>query len=1117
MKCSLKLFVVSVLLTAGGFAQSISFVQGGKTGYRESSQVACPVETNTLNHLLLAAIYSTSNSVTLSVADALGNTWTPLPRDTSANGQIQVYYAIAKATSSNTIIATQSSGTAIMGLFCSEWSGNATSNVLDVQTATNASSPTSSMSSGNLTTTGSSDLLYCVFADKKEGAMTIGTGFTQDEIDTGFGALSEYKRDLTAGTYSCNATDTAASSYWLAYAAAFKAGGGNTPVASVNSTGLATGLAAGTSTITATANAISGSATLTVTTISFVQVTAATPQEPESTVTVTYPLAQTAGDLNIVVVGWNDTTSTVQSVKDSAGNSYSLAIGPTSGTAERQSIYYAKNILGGSNEVTVVFSQAAAFADIRILEYSGLDLSSPLDATFGASGNSANASAGPAATAAANELIFGANTVWTGNKTPGVGFTSRIITTPDSNIAEDRFVGTAGSYGASAALTSSGPWVMQMATFKAGTGANSLAPTITSVFPSSGTTDGGTVVTITGTNFAAGANVTFGKVSATDVAVASSTMMTAVTPPGKAGAVTVVVTKANSASASLADGFTYASNDILASGPLKVSSTNPRYFADGTGKAVYLTGAHTWQNNVDGWGIPNATPGAVLLSPSCPAPPAFDWAGYLDFVQAHQYNWIRLWTWELPTSNADAVPPAVNIATLSRASDVVTVTTAVTNPFVPGDVIAVANSNALSNTSFIGTFVISTVPVPGSQFTYQQVAPNASATGGTAAIVEPECHLPAPYERTGFGDATDGLPKFDLSQFDQSFFARLRQRVIDAGQLGIYVSVMLFDGHGLQYERLANDGYWFTGANNINGVDDGYLSGSPGYASQSLSIPAITTLQDAYVRNVIDSVNDLDNVMYEIANEAGGSYSTPWESHMIDLVHQYEAGLPKQHPVGFTCQFGSSPPESTYFNSNADWVAPCPGWGYGWGDTGAPGVTEISTGNKVVIDDTDHSWYWKEIVSATSSDPNAMRKWAWENFARGANTAFMDPYLVVYPGRNAPSGSTLDPYWNVIRTALTQTAAYAKRIDLGQAIPQNGTAMCSTSYCLTSEKQYLIYSPTGGTITVELAADTYYFEWFNPGTNAVAQTGTIAIPSSGAYVFTPPFSGKDAVLLLLGN
>ncbi len=80
--------------------------------------------------------------------------------------------------------------------------------------------------------------------------------------------------------------------------------------------------------------------------IGFGQVASSTPQSPTATVTVAYPAAQTAGDLNVVVVGWNDTTSTVQSVKDSVGNTYSLAIGPTSGSGMNQSIYYAANISG---------------------------------------------------------------------------------------------------------------------------------------------------------------------------------------------------------------------------------------------------------------------------------------------------------------------------------------------------------------------------------------------------------------------------------------------------------------------------------------------------------------------------------------------------------------------------------------------------------------------------------------------------------------------------------------------------------------------------------------------------------------------------------------------------
>ena len=103
---------------------------------------------------------------------------------------------------------------------------------------------------------------------------------------------------------------------------------------------------AGAVTVTVTVNGQSGSLTNGFTytgtvAIGFAQVASATPQSPTATVAVSYPAAQTAGDLNVVVVGWNDTTSTVQSVKDSAGNTYSLAIGPTIGTGMQQSIYYA--------------------------------------------------------------------------------------------------------------------------------------------------------------------------------------------------------------------------------------------------------------------------------------------------------------------------------------------------------------------------------------------------------------------------------------------------------------------------------------------------------------------------------------------------------------------------------------------------------------------------------------------------------------------------------------------------------------------------------------------------------------------------------------------------------
>jgi hypothetical protein len=199
--------------------------------------------------------------------------------------------------------------------------------------------------------------------------------------------------------------------------------------------------------------------------INFVQVAAATPVSKPLTLTVTYPLAQTQGNMNIVVVGWHDATATLKSVTDSLGNTYKLAVGPTTGQKLRQKIYYAPNIVAGTNTVTITFNVAATNPDVRILEYSGLDPVSPFDVAAGADSNSLLANSGSVSTNFNSELLFGADLAAT-TSGPGAGYTSRIIT-PEGDIAEDDIASVTGSYSATAPLKTKGPWVMQIATFKA--------------------------------------------------------------------------------------------------------------------------------------------------------------------------------------------------------------------------------------------------------------------------------------------------------------------------------------------------------------------------------------------------------------------------------------------------------------------------------------------------------------------------------------------------------------------------------------------------------------------------------------------------------------------------
>ncbi len=82
-------------------------------------------------------------------------------------------------------------------------------------------------------------------------------------------------------------------------------------------------------------------------------------------------------------------------------------------------------------------------------------------------------------------------------------------------------------------------------------------PTITSISPDNGTAAGGTAVTITGTNFAAGATVSFGGIYATTgVTVVNGTTITCTTPAHSPGLVSVVVTNTSGLQGT-SQGYTY--------------------------------------------------------------------------------------------------------------------------------------------------------------------------------------------------------------------------------------------------------------------------------------------------------------------------------------------------------------------------------------------------------------------------------------------------------------------------------------------------------------------------------------------------------------------------------
>ncbi|MHB8262943.1 MAG: IPT/TIG domain-containing protein [Acidimicrobiales bacterium] len=149
-------------------------------------------------------------------------------------------------------------------------------------------------------------------------------------------------------------------------------------------------------------------------------------------------------------------------------------------------------------------------------------------------------------------------------------------------------------------------------------------PAVTGISPTSGSTTGGTAVTITGTNFASGATVMFGTVAGTAVTVSSSTSIVATSPAESAGTVDVTVTSNGLTSAtSSADQFTFVA-------PATVTGISPTSGPTTGGTAVTITGTNFASGATVMFGTVTATAVTVSSSTSIVATSPAESAGTID-------------------------------------------------------------------------------------------------------------------------------------------------------------------------------------------------------------------------------------------------------------------------------------------------------------------------------------------------------------------------------------------------------------------------------------------------------------------------------------------------------
>ena len=141
------------------------------------------------------------------------------------------------------------------------------------------------------------------------------------------------------------------------------------------------------------------------------------------------------------------------------------------------------------------------------------------------------------------------------------------------------------------------------------------APTVTSITPNSGTTGGGTTMTITGTGFLSGAIVSLDGTAASGVTVVNNTSITATTPAHAVGAVNVVVTNTDAQSGALTNGYTY-----IGSNPAPtVTSITPNTGTASGGTTVAIAGKGFLAGATVSFGGPAASNVVVVSSTSITA------------------------------------------------------------------------------------------------------------------------------------------------------------------------------------------------------------------------------------------------------------------------------------------------------------------------------------------------------------------------------------------------------------------------------------------------------------------------------------------------------------------
>lgn len=348
-----------------------------------------------------------------------------------------------------------------------------------------------------------------------------------------------------------------------------------------------------------------------------------------------------------------------------------------------------------------------------------------------------------------------------------------------------------------------------------------------------------------------------------------------------------------------------------------------------------------------------------------------------------------------------------------------------------------------------------------------------------------------PWQRTGPGNALDGLLKFDLSLLSQPYFDRLNSRVSDLETNEIYAMVSLFDVFWLHNNGSQNQ--WGTNHNNpLNNINGYSMTSNQVFTT---NVPIWSGLMEAYIRKTVSTLAKHKNVIYEIANEAPAQ-STNFQKWAMGIIKNEEStNSPYLHLVGLSA-LDNTAATASLVDANNSQLAASPDFFIPNASAGNyTSNPDIVTGSIPWLFDTDHHSTWP------SPDPLIAYKYPLRGYSG---------VLQMSPWASGLNGYTTNVDF---RQRIGHISGLIQKYDIKSLVAS--TTVADSTYALTNTiGQYLFYKATTGTINVNVPSGVYYYRWWDPVAKLYRATSEYKITTQPQAMGAPAGLTADEVLLM---